>query len=46
MIRPFQIGVTDKTTFVDRDEIALKTPLVFYKVNAEDEAGNEPDRRF
>ncbi|GEM_PF-3235425 len=46
VIRPFQIGVTDKTTFVDRDEVALKTPLVFYKVNAEDEAGNEPDRRF
>ena len=46
VIRPFQIGVTNDTEFVDRDEIALVTPLVFYKINAEDEAGNEADRRF
>lgn len=46
VIRPFEIAVTDETRYVDRDEIALVTPLVFYKVNAEDEAGNEPDRRY
>ncbi len=46
VIRPFEIAVTDGNSFVDRDEIALVTPLVFYKVNAEDQAGNEPDRRY
>jgi hypothetical protein len=46
VIRPFEIAVTEDTSFVDRSEIALTTPLVFYKVNAEDEAVNEPDRRF
>ena len=45
-IRPFEIAVTDETRFVDRDEIALVTPLVFYKINAEDQAGNEPDRQY
>ncbi|MBD3866694.1 MAG: hypothetical protein IFK94_01090 [Acidobacteria bacterium] len=46
VIRPFEIAVTDETKFVDRAEIALVTPLVFYKVTAEDVAGNEPDRRY
>ena len=46
VIRPFEIAVTEDTSFVDRDEIALVTPLVFYKVTAEDQAGNEPDRRY
>jgi hypothetical protein len=46
VIRPFEIAVTDETSFVDRAEIALSTPLVFYKVTAEDTAGNEPDRRY
>jgi len=46
VVRPFEIAVTDDTSFVDRAEIALVTPLVFYKINAEDQAGNEPDRRY
>ena len=45
-IRPFEIAVTDETRFVDRDEVALVTPLVFYKINAEDQAGNESDQTY
>ena len=46
VIRPFEIGVTERTEFVDASDRALNTPLVFYKITAEDEAGNEPDRRY
>ena len=40
------VDLSDETGYVDRAEISLVTPLVFYKVNAEDQAGNEPDRRY
>jgi len=46
VIRPFEIAVTEFPRYVDRDAVALDTPLVFYKVTAEDAAGNEPDRRY
>jgi hypothetical protein len=46
VIRPFEIGVTDETRFVDRDQVVLNTPLVFYKITAEDRAGNEPGRSY
>ena len=46
VIRPFEIATTEDTHYVDRDPEALDTSLVFYKITAEDEAGNEPERRF
>lgn len=46
VIRPFEIAVTDFPRYVDRDPVALDTPLVFYKITAEDAAGNEPERRY
>lgn len=46
VVRPFEIGVVEDTMFEDRDEKAFSIPLLFYKVNAEDVAGNEPDRRY
>lgn len=45
-IRYFQIGVTDQTYFEDPDPNALSMPLLFYKISAEDEAGNEHERRY
>ncbi len=46
VIRPFEVGQVTDTHFEDRDEKALKVPLLFYKIVAEDEAGNEPERRY
>ena len=46
VIRPFEIAVVDFPRFVDRDPVALDTTLVFYKITAEDTAGNEPERRY
>lgn len=46
VIRPFRIATVDDTRFVDRDPKALAAPLLFYKITAEDDAGNEPERRF
>jgi len=46
VIRPFRIATVESTRFVDRDPKALAAPLVFYKVTAEDDAGNEPERRY
>lgn len=46
VVRPFEIGVVEDTLFEDRDEKAFSSPMLFYKVNAEDVAGNEPDRRY
>jgi len=46
VIRPFRIATVDVTGFVDRDPKALAAPLVFYKITAEDDAGNEPERRY
>lgn len=46
VIRPFRIATVEATKYVDRDPRAFATPLLFYKVTAEDDAGNEPDRRY
>lgn len=45
-IRPMQAGETDDTRYEDCDRAALKKPILFYKVVAEDEAGNIPGRRY
>jgi hypothetical protein len=45
-IRPFQAGETTGFTFEDCDAASLKKPVLFYRVVAEDEAGNIPGRRF
>ena len=46
VIRPFRIATVADTRFVDRDPKALAAPLIFYKITAEDDAGNEPERRY
>jgi len=46
VIVPFRIATVDTTRFEDRDPVALETPLIFYKITAEDESGNEPERRY
>lgn len=46
VIRPFEIGTTETTSFEDASDEALSSTLLFYKVTAEDEAGNEPERRY
>jgi hypothetical protein len=46
VIRPFRIATVEEPRFVDKDPKALAAPLVFYKVTAEDDAGNEPERRY
>lgn len=46
VIRPYRIATVDRTWFEDRDREALESPILFYKITAEDEAGNEPDRRY
>jgi hypothetical protein len=46
VIRPFEIAETEFPRYVDRDPLALDTELVFYKITAEDAAGNEPERRY
>lgn len=43
---PFEVGSTEDTSFVDRDEAAFNHPLVFYMVTAEDEVGNRPERNY
>ena len=45
-IRAFELGETDRTWFEDRDPRALGAPLVFYKIVAEDDVGNEEGRRY
>lgn len=46
VIRPFWIGSTEFPRYLDDDPLALDGRLVFYKITAEDAAGNEPERRF
>ena len=46
VIRPFEIAVVDFPRYVDSDPVALDSTLVFYKITAEDAAGNEPERRY
>jgi hypothetical protein len=45
-IGPFQVGETTGVTFEDCDAASLEKPILFYRVVAEDEAGNIPGRRF
>ena len=41
----YEVGVTEDTFFEDRDRAALDGSPVFYKVSAEDAAGNETEKR-
>jgi hypothetical protein len=45
-IRVFGIGETETTWFEDTDAKVLDYPILFYKIVAEDEAGNETGRRY
>jgi len=45
VIRTFEIGTTVEPGFVDRSDPPPDATILFYKVTAEDEAGNEPERR-
>ncbi len=42
----YEVGTTEDTAFDDRDEAAFSGNLLFYKVAAEDAAGNEQGRRI
>jgi hypothetical protein len=42
----YQAGETTGLAFDDCDATALKAPILYYRVVAEDEAGNIPGRRF
>ncbi len=46
VIRPFEIGTSETTSFEDTTVKDLANTLIFYRITAEDEAGNEPDRRY
>jgi hypothetical protein len=46
VIRPFRLATVDTTWFDDTDRVALESPILFYKITAEDAAGNEPERRY
>ena len=46
VIRAFEVAVTTDTTWTETDPAALSAPMLFYKVTAQDAAGNEPDRRY
>jgi hypothetical protein len=44
-VRAHEIGTTELPRFVDRTKPAAGEHVLFYRVTAEDEAGNEPERR-
>lgn len=46
VIRPFRLATVESTSFADTDPAALESPILFYKITAEDAAGNEPERRY
>jgi hypothetical protein len=46
VVRPFEIGETTGTRFVDDSRKAADAGMLFYKISAEDVAGNEFDRRY
>jgi hypothetical protein len=46
VIRPFRLATVESTSYDDNDRLALESPILFYKVTAEDAAGNEPERRY
>lgn len=45
-VRPFEIGATAALQLDDCNLEALKAPVLFYRVVAQDEAGNLPGRKF
>ena len=45
-IRPFEAGETAALEYEDCDAEAFKKPILFYRIVAEDEAGNIPGRRY
>lgn len=45
-IRPFEAGATPELQYDDCDPAALTKPILYYRVVAEDEAGNIPGRRY
>jgi len=45
-IRPFEVGTTSSLEFDDCDLEVGKKPILFYRVVAEDEAGNITGRRY
>lgn len=45
-IRPYEAGETAALEYEDCDEEALKKPILFYRVVAEDEAGNITGRNY
>lgn len=45
-VRPFEAGTSNTLEFSDCDKNELKKPILFYRVVAEDEAGNIAGRRF
>jgi hypothetical protein len=45
-IRPFEAGRTPALQFDDCDADAAKSEILYYRVVAEDTAGNIPGRRF
>jgi hypothetical protein len=46
VVRPFHYAEVDQPPFEDDNPDSLATRLLFYKVTAEDEAGNETERRY
>jgi hypothetical protein len=46
VIRPYWIGETESTHFEDKDKKVPNSPILFYRITAVDEAGNEQDRRY
>lgn len=46
VIRPFRLATVESTEFEDKDRLAFESPILFYKITAEDAAGNEPERRY
>ena len=44
-IKALEVGVVVEPRFVDRDPPHNESRILYYRVTAEDQAGNEPDRR-
>ena len=45
-IRAFEISVTDETYYVDDSQIGRSADMLFYKITAEDQAGNHDFKRW
>ncbi len=46
VIRAFEVGTVTEPPFVDSGKTVAGSTILFYKVTAEDDVGNEPERRF